>query len=236
MRVLTIVHQADTGPGVFRDPLVESGAEIDGWRPAEEPQPPAEPAAYDAILSFGGDVNPDQDDQHPWLAVEKSYLAGALDARVPMLGVCLGAELIAEAEGSGTRRVTRPEIGWYEVRLTSAGTADPILGAMDRRFAALEWHSYEAVLSRKATALARSGTCLQAFRIGGHAWGIQFHAEVTGPDFGQWLATYTTDGDDLVGEPIDVEAIAQETDAKISAWNDSGRGICERFLQVAARR
>ncbi len=233
--MLTIVHQADAGPGVFRAPLVESGADVDSWRPAEEVEPPAEAGAYDAILTFGGDADPDQEDRHPWLAVEKRYLSGALDARVPLLGVCLGAELIAEAEGSGTRRVSRPEIGWYEVRLTAAGTADPILGAMDRRFPALEWHSYEAVLSPNATALARSGTCLQAFRIGGHAWGIQFHAEVTAADFAQWLTTYTIDGASDE-KPIDADAIAQETEAKIATWNDSGRGICERFLQVAARR
>src|ERR1700679_4148403 len=128
MRVLTIVHQQDAGPGVFLDPLEASGAEVDTWRPPDSPEPPDAVEAYDAVLSFGGDAHPTQHEHYPWLVAEKRFLASALKARTPMLGVCLGAELIAEAEGTATRRATRPEIGWYDVKLTAAGITDPVLG------------------------------------------------------------------------------------------------------------
>jgi GMP synthase (glutamine-hydrolysing) len=233
MRVLTIVHQQDAGPGVFLDPLGASGAEIDTWFPSDAVEPPAEAETYGAILSFGGDAHPAQHDHYPWLVAEKRFLASALKARRPMLGVCLGAELIAEAEGTATRRATRPEIGWYDVKLTAAGVSDPVLGPTGPRFQALEWHSYEIVLPSRATALARSDSCLQAFRIGGHAWGIQFHAEVTGDDFQHWLDTYMTD-EDAVENRIDVDAIAAINESRMQAWNELGRGICERFLQAAA--
>ena len=118
-----------------------------------------------------------------------------------MLGVCLGAELIAEAEGTATRRATRPEIGWYDVKLTAAGASDPVLGPTGPRFQALEWHSYEVVLPSRATALARSDSCLQAFRIGGHAWGIQFHAEATGADCPALAGHATPSDEDAVREP-----------------------------------
>lgn len=233
MRVLTIVHQQDTGPGVFLDPLGASGAEVETWNPPEAAEPAHPVEAYDAIFSFGGDAHPRQHDHYPWLVAEKRFLASALKARKPMLGLCLGAELMAEAEGTATRRATRPEIGWYDVRLTAAGATDPVIGFTGPRFRALEWHSFEVVLPSRATALARSDSCLQAYRIGGHAWGIQFHAEATGADVQHWLDTYTTD-EDAVENRIDVDAIAAVNETRMDEWNELGRGICERFLRVAS--
>ncbi len=235
MRVLTIVHEADAGPGVFGDALAASGAGLDEWWPAERAHAPARPDTYDAILSLGGEANPDQGSEHPWLEIEKEFLAGALAARVPILGVCLGAELLAEAGGGHNRRLGSSEIGWYEVRLNSAATADPVLGAMDRRFSALEWHSYETVLPPHATELARSDICVQAFRIGAGAWGIQFHAEVTTEDLEHWFTLYAAAGDETA-ERVDAEAILRQTASEITVWNERGRGLCERFLRLAARR
>ena len=100
MRVLLIVHDEDAGPGVFSDVLSAAAADVDTWLPPEQPDPPGPPDAYDAILSFGGAAHPHQEDRHPWLSAEKRFLAEALTARVPLLGVCLGAELIAEADGA----------------------------------------------------------------------------------------------------------------------------------------
>lgn len=232
MRVLTIVHEEDAGPGVFGDVLAEAGVTVDNWLVAEQPQAPARAGVYDAILTFGGSAHPHQDDRYPWLSFEKAFLAEALHARVPLLGVCLGAELIAEADGARCRRMTRPEIGWHEVKLTPAGVEDPVLGPLGERFSALEWHSFEVALPSRAIELAHGANCLQAFRIGSLAWGIQFHAEVTAADFQHWLDDYTSD-EDAVAEGIDPEAIALDTAGRIADWHASGRGICERFLVVA---
>ncbi|HEX3803494.1 MAG TPA: type 1 glutamine amidotransferase [Solirubrobacteraceae bacterium] len=235
MRALTIVHEKDAGPGIFNDVLAASAADADTWLVAEEPEPPAPAREYDAIFSFGGSVHPDQEQSHPWLKTEKRFLSEALRGGVPLLGVCLGAELIAEVEGTVTRRMSRPEIGWYGVKLTSAGAADPVIGPIGQPFPALEWHSYEVALPSRAAALARSANCLQAFRIGDVAWGIQFHAEVTADDFQHWLDDYASD-EDFVEEGIEPDAIAVETEHRIAPWHDLGRGICERFLEVASSR
>ena len=235
MRVLTIIHDADAGPGVFGDALTASGADLDEWWPAEQADAPArQPDAYDAILSLGGEANPDQGSEYPWLEIEKAFLAGALATRVPILGVCLGAELLAEAGGGRNRRLGSSEIGWYEVRLSSAAATDPVLGAMDRRFSALEWHSYETVPPPHATELARSDSCVQAFRIGTSAWGIQFHAEVTAEDLQSWFAVYAA-ARDQTGDRVNVEAILRQTASEMTAWNERGRRLCERFLRLAAR-
>jgi len=234
MRVLLIVHDDDAGPGVFNEVLAGVEGQVESWVPGERPAAPAPPGAYDAIMTFGGAAHPHQEDRHPWLGAEKRFLADALEATVPLLGICLGAELIAEVSGAAAQRLSRPEVGWYEVQLTADGASDPLLGPAAASFPALEWHSYEVPLPPGATALARSASCLQAYRIGHTAWGLQFHAEVTGGDFQHWLDTYSSD-EDAVAAGIDPIAIAQETEDRIAAWNGLGRGICARFLQVAAQ-
>lgn len=235
MRVLSIVHEQDAGPGVFTDALAAAGADVDTWLAAEQLEPPASPGAYDAIMSFGGSPHPHQEDRHPWLATEKRWLAQALAARIPLLGVCLGAELIAEAAGTPAQKLQHPEIGWYEIRLSAQGVADPVLGPVGERFRGLEWHSYAVSLPAGATALAHSDACLQAYRLGDLTWGIQFHAEVTAQDLQHWLDGYTDD-EDAVAEGLDPVALARESGPLLSSWHELGRGICERFLRVAAQR
>jgi len=232
MRVLSIVHDEDAGPGVFDDVLSAARADVETWLPARQPGPGAPADAYGAILTFGGAAHPHQEDRHPWLATEKRFLAEALAARVPMLGVCLGAELIAEADGARSQRLPQAEIGWHEVTLTPTGVEDPVLGRIGESFLALEWHSYEVALPSRGTELARGDNCLQAYRIGNLVWGLQFHAEVTPEDFQHWLDHYTDD-EDAVALGIEPRAIAEETRGRMAEWNDLGRGICERFLVVA---
>jgi GMP synthase (glutamine-hydrolysing) len=235
MRVLAIVHQADAGPGVFADATRAAGAQLDSWLLPEQGSPPHDPRDYDAVLTFGGATHPDQDVHHLWVPEEKALLADLIERRVPVLGVCLGAQLLAGAAGAQTRRAREPEIGWYEVELTDAGRRDPLLGPLAPRFQALEWHSYEFTLPPGAVALARSQTCLQAYRVGDVAWGIQFHAEVTLADFERWLADYRSDPD-AVALGLDPKALHERTRAAIASWNALGRGLCERFLNVAAQR
>ena len=240
MRVLSIVHQADTGPGVFLDAIGEAGAEHHVWQPPEDPHPPGTPAEYDAIISCGGSVHPVQDAEHPWLPVEKRFLADAVRRRVPLLGVCLGNQLIAEALGTRTRRSSQPEIGWFAVQLTPEGLADAVVGPLadhpgtrEGRFEALQWHSYEVPLPDQAVALARSEVCLQCYRIGDRVWGVQFHPEVTREDFQRWLDVYDSD-EDAVRIGVDPASLAAQTAPRIAGWNELGRGLCARFLRVAS--
>ncbi len=224
MRTLAIVHQADAGPGVFADVLAAG----DTWMIATD-HPPADPFGYDAVMTFGGAMQPDDD--HRWLKREIELLAELVRRDVPLLGVCLGAELLAEAVGGQARRADAPEIGWFEVQTTPDGTDDPLLAPLAPRFEALEWHSYECVLPDGATTLARSESCLQAFRFGACAWGIQFHAEVTLDDFERWLDDYRSDPD---ARDLDVDVLRAQTRAAIDGWSDLGRELCARFLEAVA--
>ncbi len=232
MRVLEIVHQGDAGSGVFGEVVRERGHALDTWKPPERPAPSPDP--YDAVLVFGGGMHVDQEDRHPWLRPEKALLGDALERRVPLLGVCLGSQLVAEAAGAKPRRATVPEIGWHEVELLPGASGDPLMGPLPGRFTGFGWHSYEFPLPPRATALARSPTCLQAYRLDGSAWGLQFHAEVTADSVGAWLRKYREDEDAIRAE-IDPDAIREETRRQIGAWNELGRGLCTRFLDAARR-
>ena len=233
MRALAIVHQLDAGPGVFGTAFHDGGAELDTWLIADEAAPPGDPAGYDAVLTFGGAMHADQEDAHPWIAAEKRLLADLLERGTPLLGVCLGAQLLSAAAGGNPARASEPEIGWPGVEVTEAGEDDPLIGPLAPRFEAFEWHSYEAGPPGGAVALAESPVCVQAYRLDGSAWGIQFHAEVSAADAADWIRDYHTD-EDAVRIGLDPDVFAAETRERIEAWNRLGRELCGRFLDVAA--
>jgi len=232
VRALALVHERSAGPGVFGEEIRARGAQLDEWFVPDGSAPPNDPHAYDAVLAFGGGMHVDQHDDHPWLVPERTLLRELLQRGVPLLGVCLGAQLLAEAVGGPARPAARPEVGWREVEVTAAGARDPLLGPMAPRFRALEWHSYEFLLGPGAASLASNATCLQAFRVGGRAWGIQFHAEVTLTDFEGWIDEERTP-EELVHLGFEPESLRASVRASIEEWNERGRGLCGRFLDVA---
>ena len=234
MRALAIVHQPDAGAGEFAEEMRSRGVELEEWALSKRGEgPPREIAEYDAVLTFGGAMDVDQEDTHPWLRFEKDFLDAMLDDEVPLMAVCLGTQLLAEAAGGSARRASEPEIGWHDVEITEEGVRDPVIGPLAPRFTGFQWHSYEALPPDGAVILARSPVCGQAYRVGERAWGIQFHAEVTAEDADRWIDDYRSDGD-AVRIGIDPDALRAETREKIADWNRLGRELCGRFLDTLA--
>ena len=231
MRVLTVVHQSDAGAGEFGRQAEADGHELVEWMPSNGGAPELD--YVDAAMVFGGAMHVDQEESHPWLRPDKQLIRELLSRRTPVLGVCLGSQLLAEAAGAAPHRASRPEIGWYGIRLTDHGQADPLLGELPPEFVGFGWHSYEWPLPPGAAALAASDACLQSFRLGdAPAWGLQFHAEVSRADLWAWLDKYDAD-EDAVRLGIDPEAIRVESESRIADWNQLGRGIAARFLRQA---
>jgi GMP synthase-like glutamine amidotransferase len=232
VRVLSIVHEREAGSGVFADATARLGHELIEWIPPEGEAPALD--GFGAVLVFGGAMHVDQEIQNGWLANEKHLLRGLLPSAIPVFGVCLGAQLLAEVAGGGARRAAEPEIGWKDVWLTREAAGDPVLGALPERFESFQWHSYAISAPRGAVALARSATCLQAFRLQAAPWwGIQFHAEATGQTIAAWVRDCGSD-EDAVRADLDWAAILAQTRKEIDRWNDLGIGLCRRFLDHAA--
>jgi GMP synthase (glutamine-hydrolysing) len=229
VRVLSIVHHDNAAAGVFGE---VPGTELVEWMPsADGSAPPLD--EFDAVMVFGGAMHVDQEQSHPWLRAEKALLGELLERGTPLLGVCLGSQLLAEAAGAAARRAAAPEIGWRRVEVTGEGRDDPLIGPLAPAFEVFEWHSYEAPLPPGAVALARNDACLQAFRLASRpAWGVQFHAEVTGPDIGSWLDAWGED-EDALRSGLDPDALRAETEQRIGAQNELGRKLAARFVAEA---
>ncbi|HEU4599912.1 MAG TPA: type 1 glutamine amidotransferase [Solirubrobacterales bacterium] len=232
MRVLAIVQQPDAGPGVFAEAIASAGGELDEWLLPQRPEPPADPLGYDAVFALGGSMNVDEGEHHPWLEGEVALLRELLRRQVPLLGLCLGGQMLAAAAGAEPRRAHRPEIGWHRVEAMPEAEDDPLLGPLAPSFEAFMWHSYEFPLPPGAMPLARSEVCLQACRLGERAWALQFHPELSAADARRWISSYRADPD-AVRLGIDPIAFAAETDRKIAAFNQLGRELCERWLRDA---
>jgi GMP synthase (glutamine-hydrolysing) len=229
VRVLSIVHEPGQtgGGGIFEHRVEELGHEHVRWLPPEGAAPGL-PASFDAIMVFGGAMHPDQDELHPWLPGEADFIRRALDDGVPLLGVCLGSQLIARAGDGGVHPADAAEIGWHGVELTPDGLHDPVLGVLPARITAFQWHYYAWRLPPGGRLLAVSPAAPQAFRLGDRTWGVQFHPEVSRRMLDDW---YVEGADQL---PVPAAQIAAETDELLPRWNAQGTALADAFLAQAA--
>lgn len=231
MRVLALVHHEIAGSGVFADEMARQGHELETWVPSRGGlhRPLAE---YGALIAFGGGMQADQEDRHPWLRGALDTLDEALAGGLPTLGVCLGGQLLARAAGGRVGPASRAEWGWSAVQLTDNGAGDRLFVDRPRAFDVFQWHSYSFELPPGAVPLATSPVCLQSFRIGASAWGVQWHPEVTAASVRLWGREYPPNPG---GVPVDVDLAALDAavTARIAETNEQGRELCARFLVAA---
>jgi GMP synthase (glutamine-hydrolysing) len=227
VNVLAVIHGSEARSGVFEEVVEGRGHRLEEWSLAWGTPPPRAIDDYGAILVFGGAMHADQDDHHPWLREENLFIQRLLDRHVPLLGICLGAQLIAKAVHGSVGPATKPEIGWVEIELTEDGKSDPLLGGFPARFHGFQWHYYTYGVPGGACELARSEICTQAFRLGDWAWGIQFHAEVTHDQVRRWIQ------DAPAEVPDGSEALLAATEERIGEWNALGQSLCAAFLELA---
>ncbi|MGZ4290129.1 MAG: type 1 glutamine amidotransferase [Gaiellaceae bacterium] len=223
MKVLAVIHSPDAGPELFEEVLAEEGHELVVWDIRTHGSPPQD---VDAVMVFGGDQNVGEEVQHPWLHEEYDALRRWVDAGVPVLGVCLGAQTLAHAFGAKVGPAHETLAGFYETRLTDAGAADPVVGALPGSFEAFNANGYTFEVPAGATPLAE-GPVAQAFRLGERAWAVQFHPEIRRDHVLRWFEDDST--------PRTPDEIAAELDEKLPAWQELGRRFCRAFLAEAAR-
>ena len=156
---------------------------VDLWR-----QDPPSLSDVSALVTLGGDMNSDDVDRFPFLSAERELLARAVDAAVPVLGICLGAQLLARALGAGVTPSPRRELGFIPVRHTESTPADPLASCFQDGDLVFQWHRDSFTLP-EGGALLLQGEAVpnQAYRAGEQAWGFQFHLEVTPGELDAWL-------------------------------------------------
>jgi len=223
MRLLVIQHDGDKGLGLLEAPLREAGAELDIRFAGREP---VEVTDHAGVIALPGLANPVDDAEA--ISVTRSSLGDALDRDLPVLGICLGAELLAEAAG-GRTAACYAEYGYWQVSLTDNATEDPLLAGLPAQFEAFQAHSYAAELPDGAVALAHSEYALQAFRIRARAWGLQFHPEASEEMIAGWLATI---GHVMERQGVQLSDVAAQAKREMAVWSQRAAWIAHRFVEV----
>jgi GMP synthase (glutamine-hydrolysing) len=223
MRILVIQHDGDKGLGLFAQPLVDASFELDVQFAGHGEVGLADHAA---VVALPGVANPD-DDTHAVNAT-RAVLADALRRGVPVLGICLGAELLAEAAGGATRACT-PEWGYREVALQPAAREDALLAGLPPRFEVFQAHAFCFDLPPDAVALAGGPGDPQAFRSGPCAWGVQFHPEPTLAMLDGWTHSL---GHLMRANGVDPEETRRLGRRHVPVWAERAAAMGGRFASV----
>jgi GMP synthase (glutamine-hydrolysing) len=181
--VLVLIHASWERPHRIRDAFATGTRLLEVEALAGDPLPSLE--QIDGIVAMGGPMSAGHLEAHPELESECRLLADAVDRQIPVLGICLGAQLLARALGAEVRPGNRAEIGFATVRVNDPN--DPLIGALAPEATVLHWHRDVFDLPEGARSLASSAaTEHQAFRYG-NAWGVLFHPEADAPMLESWL-------------------------------------------------
>lgn len=241
-KLLVFQHVAFEPLGTLNQQFKEAGFRIRYVNFDREPHARIDPARYHGLVVLGGPMAADEVHRYPHLGYEKAVICNAVDLGLPVLGICLGAQLIAAAFGGKTLRRDAPEYGWVEVRPTAAGREDPLIGHFADAELVYQWHSDTFTLPHAAVHLAESDTCrLQAFRLYDHVYGFQFHLEADRPLIERWF-----DGAKRVGklDALGIHPRRRETmtasDRLLPRAAELGRavfgGFIDRFYAFRRRR
>lgn len=236
MVALVITHTESEDPGTLGTWLPEAGLGLEIVEPWRGDDLPPDLSGFDALVVMGGPQQAYDDGSAPWLRHTKDLLRSAVAQGIPTFGVCLGAQLLAEATGG---RVTPgehgPELGAKLVGKRDAAGNDPLFWDLPLSPAVVQWH-WDAIteLPPGATLLMSSPTYPnQAFRVGERAWGIQFHVEIDEAMVRRWAEHNRAD---LLELELDPEVVLARTVPEIPEIEEVWSEVLRRFARLALER
>ncbi len=187
MSILVIEHADNEGPGLIAHSLRQGGIPFRILNLKPDSHFP-KVNGFSHIVLLGGPMNVYEEDRYPFLKEEDLFIKEAIQRGKTLLGICLGAQLIAKALGAKVSKSPLREIGWYDVSLTAEGFKDPFFSCLPETFPVFQWHGDTFEIPKPAKLMATShGVPHQAFRYGNNVYGLQFHLEVTEDMIQDWL-------------------------------------------------
>lgn len=231
-KILVFQHVPYEPLGTLDPLLKEAGFRIRYVNFGRDPEHRPSLEGYSALIVLGGPMNSDEIDTFPNLIHEVEIIREAVERDISVLGICLGAQLLAKALGGTVSRNEVREIGWFDVELTAAGEQDPVLSTFERRQEVFQWHEDGIGLPPGAVRLAGSSAShVQAFRFGDHAYGFQFHLEVDESLIERWL-TVPENQATLADEAghTDPDRIRAQTPDRIGPLRELSRDTFSRWV------
>lgn len=222
-RVLVIRNDRTDPIGVFGPWLRAAGLELVELAADEgEVVPTAVPAGIDAVIALGGEQSATDDEIAPWQPAERALLLDAINREVPLLGICLGAQLMTVAMGGQVQPTLTPEVGLTALQLSDAAATDPLFRTLPAGAPAPQYHRDEMVtVPDGAVVLASTERCRhQAWRLGQHAWAVQFHPEAGAQTLASWLQSDPQIEQRLGVIPAAVVSAAEQQQAELTrVWS-----------------
>ena len=178
-------------------------------------------------------MNVDEESQYPFLKEEKEFIGNLLHKDIPLLGICLGAQLIAQVAGGRVFRAAEKEIGWYPIRLTGEGEQDSLFQGLPKLFDIFQLHEDTFEIPPKGKRLVTSDGCHnQGFKVGKRGYGPQFHLEADSKMISNWLDANKEDP--FFDNVNSVDSLKQETTEKISTCLTWGKRLFQNFIQLTS--
>ena len=233
--VLILRHMPQESAGTLENALTAAGLQvcyIDLFREVPERLPLDEASG---LVVLGGPMNADEVDRYPFLKLDVQWIQQAIEAKLPLLGICLGSQLLAKALGARVYKNPVKEIGWYPIELRPRPAT--IRCSLDSGTATVfQWHGDTFDLPRGAVLLARGSSCQhQAFRWGTNAYGLQFHIEMTAAMIDEWLEKGNESGE-LAGLDMTPQAIRELTPLFLPPMQQFAAEVFGGFARMCLER
>jgi GMP synthase-like glutamine amidotransferase len=231
MNVLIIKHVDIEGPGLIEYCLNQRRLPYQVLCLDSDARLPR-PEGFTHIILLGGPMNVYEEDRYPFLKDEDLFIKEAVQRGKFILGICLGAQLIAKALGAKVFKAPVKEIGWFDVSLTEIGLQDPLFSDLPKTFPVFQWHEDTFEIPRGAKLIATSSSVShQAFRYADNAYGLQFHLEVTEEMIQEWMKTYEKELKGSQPPLFSRLKILTDTEIEIETYTRRGMTFLEGFIK-----
>lgn len=227
MTILFVQHVNNEGPGHFMQVLhehnvpfqiLETSSSVSFSRPSD----------VRGVIILGGPMNVDQESDYPFLVEEKVFIRELIREEIPLLGICLGAQLIGQAAGGSVFKASDKEMGWYKVDLCKEGEQDFLFRGLPKSFHVFQWHEDTFSIPPQGKRLVTAAGCAnQGFKVGKRCYGIQFHLEADSTMTNGWLHSVMKD---LPASRL--EKIQEETPEKEQECLVWGEKLLLNFLEL----